>query len=360
MVANITINPIITTNAYQSFNITSDGYIQGEALDQPAIRFSLAGGTLAQTETLPMWGGVAIQELIGGAAGGPNQSLGGLIGRATSEADITGFSVFDQDHSMIQSPESPVPLAASGMMVNFYRLGSGARIAVACSPNLVNLEGELITTNVAWDYVNQQLEPYVSQTVTGGTYPTATTINSGGTYTPLSGAVSLTTNAAHGLQPGDTFTLSSMAGTGSFAALNGTWVATTGTTSSTLNFTAPTGLTLTITGGDLGNVGVSLTTTSAHGLLPGDTFVAALSGTGASLLNGDWTAAAGTSGSTLTFIAASGIAVTSITGGTVSNGTALPVKVLDVQVGNSMVVEYNSTSGFATWNRQGNCAVILI
>ena len=85
--------------------------------------------------------------------------------------------------------------------------------------------------------------------------PLSTTISSG-TYTTGTGAVTLTTAASHGLGVGDTFTIASAAGTGSFAALNGTFVATTGTTGTTLNFTIVTGLTITITGGNV-------TTTSA-------------------------------------------------------------------------------------------------
>lgn len=85
--------------------------------------------------------------------------------------------------------------------------------------------------------------------------PLSTTISSG-TYTTGTGAVTLTTAASHGLGVGDTFTLSSVAGTGSFAALDGTFTAVTGTTGTTLNFTTVTGLTMTITGGNV-------TTTSA-------------------------------------------------------------------------------------------------
>lgn len=288
MVSTISINPVVTENALGSFNITTSGYIQGTALDQPAIRYSLAGGILATTESLPMWGGVGISELIPGGATYPVKALGPRVGRATtttanSAGVLTGISVFDQDHAMINTPESPVPLAASGMQVNYYRLGSGARIAVACSPNLVNLEGQITTTKVAWDFTNQQLEPYISTTI------------SSGTYTSGSGAVSLTTAAPHGLSPGDTFLLSGMTGTGSYANLNGQQVATAGTTGSTLNFTAATGLTLTITGGNVD----------------------------------------GTS-------------------------TLLNVAVLDVQIGNSMTVQYAAGTGFATWNRSGSCAVILI
>jgi hypothetical protein len=295
-VNTISINPALTSVAAGSFNVTSEGYVQGMALDQPAVRYALSGGVLALTETLPMWGGVLISEATAGASSyplgsaslAPSGILGSVISRATSYSTTsaagvaTGFSVFDQDVAMLQTPENEVPLALSGMQVNFYRFGSGARIPVACSPNLVNWQGEIITTPVGWDYTNEQLEPFV---------PASTTVSSG-TYTSGTGAVALTTSGAHGLSPGDTFALSGVTGTGSFARLDGTWTATAGTTGTTLNFTAATGLTLTITGG------------------------------------------------------------------TVSNGTALPVRVLDVNIGNSMTVNWSGSA--ATWNRSGNTAIVLI
>jgi hypothetical protein len=356
MSGNISFNPNVTTVAAGTFNISSEGYIQGTALNDPSVRNELAGGTVALTESSPMWGGIAITENVPptGIAG----TLGGNIKRATAETNITGFTVFDQAHGMINFPQSPVPLAAPGMQVNLYRIGSNARIAVAASPTLVGLDGMPITSQVAWDYENQQLVPYVSTTISSGTYATAATISSG-TYTLASGAVSLTTNAAHGLLVGDTFTLSSMAGTGAFAALNGTFTATAGTTGSTLNFVTTPNLVMTISGGDLGNVGVTLTTAAAHGLNVGDTFVlAGLTGTDASTLDGEQVATVGTTGSTLNFVAASGLGAGSITGGTVNNGAALNVRLLDVNVGNSQTVVYSG--GFANWNRQGTSAIILI
>lgn len=360
---SITINPQQTTNAAGSFDVETSGYIQGTALNDPAVRFWLAGGVLAVSETNPMWGGVGIQELVpAGISGrsGSSSTLGGTIKRATGVANLTGFSVFDQNHAAINSPGSPVPLSGAGMQVNFYRFGSGARIPVNASPTLLDAEGNLITQNVSWDYENQILTPYVSTTISAGTYATATTISSG-TYNATTGAVSLTTNAAHGLLPGDSFTLSGMTGTGSFATLDGTFVATVGTTGSTLDFAVAPSLTMTITGGNLGTVGVTLTTAAAHNLNVGDTFLlSGLTGTNAALLDGEQVATAGTTGSTLNFVATSGLGAGSITGGTVGSGGAINVRILEVQVGNSMTVVYNPATGAATWNRSGTTAVILI
>lgn len=365
-VAATVFNPFITTNAAGSFNITSAGFWQGMSPDEPALRYVLRGGVLAASETLPMWGGVGISVAVPGLSPGPVSSLGGNITRATTltktvATGLNGFSVFDQDYAMVNNPQSPVPMAGTYGQVNYYLLGSGKTICVKCSPNLVNFEGQIITSQVSWDFVNQQLEPFVSTTISSGTYPAANTI-SAGTYVTGTGVVTLTSGAAHGLLPGDTFTLSAMVGTGSIAALNGSFVAGTGTTGSTIVFTVATGLTMTISSGALGTIGITLTTAAAHGLLPGDTFeISAATGSGSvAAINGEWTATVGTTGSTLNFVKASDGSTTTITGGTISSGGALPVQLLEVQIGNSGNVVYNATTGFATWDRGGSCALIVI
>ena len=298
MVATISFNPLVMTTAAGSFSVDSVGYIVGTALDSPAIRYSLAGGVLDVSETLPMWGGVGIYENVPGASGTPDAVLGSLIGRATSvtagaSKSLTGFSVFDQNYSMINSPQSPVPLAASGMQVNFYRLGSGARIAVACDPSLVDLEGNIITQNVSWDFNDQRLQPYVS---TGGTetISTATWSSTNG------GQVALVMAAPSVFNLGDTIFISGAtnSGTGGNSIVNGAFVINTWTDNEHFTFLLPaaSGVVGTIGGSPVINVGTG----------------------------------------------------------------ALPVKILKVSVGNSMSVLYNPTTGFATWDRSDTAAIILI
>lgn len=282
---NVSFNPLATTVAAGSFNVDSVGYIQGIFLDDPAVRNELAGGYLLNTEALPMWGGVGISEIVPGAANTPATPIGPGVSRATNltantAGTLTGFSVFNQAHAMVETPNSPVPTAGGFGQVMYFRLGTGARIAVKCDPSLVSLQGGIITPQVSWDFTNQLLTPYVNTTVSSATYNSTT------------GAVVITTAAAHGLKPGDTFVLGGATGTGSFANLNGEQTATAGTTGSTLNFTAATTLTLTLTGG------------------------------------------------------------------TITSGGLLPVKLLDLNIGNSMTVSWDGTN--ATWNRSGTTALILI
>lgn len=159
-------NPYVQTSAAGMFNIESDGYIVGAAMPDPSSRNWLAGGWLAATETLPMFGGVAISENIPQErppVSRPDTALGGACIRATANTatfaagSITGFSVFDQNYAMVNTPQSPCPSVQAGGLVNFYRLGSQARVALAIDPTLISLEGAIITQQVSWDVANQKI-----------------------------------------------------------------------------------------------------------------------------------------------------------------------------------------------------------
>jgi hypothetical protein len=218
--AGIVVNPIVTTNAFGSFFAASDGLIQGTAYDDPAFNFALSQGTWAGT--VPAIGGMAISELIPVAGAQPgNASFN--IEPAVSAAGITGLTVFNQAVAMISSPQSTVPQTQQGMSVNYYRLGSNARIAVAMAPSLVSLEGGLISQQVSWDFVGQQLVPYVAaypaNALTGATWASTN-----------GGEATFTTTTAHGVAVGDYFAISGMVPTG----YNGVYQALTGTTGSTL------------------------------------------------------------------------------------------------------------------------------
>lgn len=300
MSANITFNPVVTTNAAGSFNTSSQGYIQGTALNDPAVRNALAGGILGPNETLPMWGGVAVSESItpvGVALTSPNRALGGYLTRAStvtaiSAGGISGFSVFDQAHAMINTPQSPVPLSSPSMLVNYYRLGSGARIAVKIAPSLISLANSIITTQVSWDFVDQQIVPYAAQ----------------------SAGVAIT---------------------------NAVWANTAGGQ-------------ITFTLGDL---------TASYGVgdyLPVSGVINS-GGTSTGAFNGSWPIVSINATTAVVTAPASATLGTYVSGGTGgAGGGAAPFKILDIQIGNSMTVAYDNLTGFATWNRSGNCAIIQI
>lgn len=250
MTASVTFNPYLQSVGNAGlFNTESSGFRQGTAYPDPSTRFRLRGGYLANTETLPMYGGVGIYASVPGGAGNPNVSLGSPVGRATtlsatSATGLAGFSVFDQAYGMITSPQQPVPVAGAYGQVAFYPLGSLARIAVACDPALVDLRGGPIGAQVSWDFQNQLLVPYQAS---------AFTIVSG-TYNNTTGIVALTLSGApsNPFSAGDDLVISSLTGTGAFASLNGNYTAISPTSGTTVTYQTTAGLGASaITGGSL-------------------------------------------------------------------------------------------------------------
>jgi hypothetical protein len=57
----------------------------------------------------------------------------------------------------VNTPQSPVPTVGNGGLVNFYRLGSGIRVALQIDPTLITLEGGLINAQVSWDFTNNKI-----------------------------------------------------------------------------------------------------------------------------------------------------------------------------------------------------------
>lgn len=294
MASQISFNPMLTTTVGNGFGIQSEGYVQGQALDDPAIRYQLANGVLASTETFPMWGGVAIYENIPNP--GLNNVLGGNVGRATSNANITGFSVFNQGHAMVNWPQNQVPIALPSMSVPLFRLGSGARIPVACDPSLASLQGGLINQQVTWDINNQVLQPYDASTATYSlTSITSSYSASTGLYTFA--VVAAVATLVGGV--GDSINIGGVTGTGA-ALVNGDQVVTAWTDSQHFSFQVAAAVSAIATG--------------------------ALSGT---------------------------LVLNSGTG-------ALNVKVLEVNVGNSKTVVWSPTLLTANWNFNGTVAIIQI
>jgi hypothetical protein len=223
MASNVSFNPLLMTTAQNTFNVSSEGYVQGVAMDDPAVRYALAGGILNATETLPIWGGVGIYEYIPGAAGAPADQLGSLVGRATTLGALKGFAVFNQAHAWITTPQSQCPSGGAGMTVPFYRLGSGARIAVQCDPALASLEGGLVDQQVSWDFGGQKLVQY--NAAWNAVNVSAATYSAG---PPAS--VTFTTASNHGIAVGEFFTVSGV----SPAGYNTEYQAISGTTGTTL------------------------------------------------------------------------------------------------------------------------------
>lgn len=155
--SGFTVNPVLTTNALGSFAASSTGYVQGVMLDDPVARFALLTGIVSPSASQPFWGGMGITESLP-TAGTEAAEIGSVLALATSQANLTGFTVFNQGAAMVQTAQSPVPLSAQSMAINFVRLGSGARVVVACSSTVAAaFAGNPINTAAYWDYTNQVL-----------------------------------------------------------------------------------------------------------------------------------------------------------------------------------------------------------
>lgn len=291
MANSISIQPMATTNGLGTFYVQSEGLMQGSVYDDPAVRFYLATGYLASTETLPMWGGVAITENITSIT---PPAIGNSIARATAVANITGFSCYNQANAFIVTDSANAPSASAGMTIPYFRLGSGARLAVAADPSLVSLETGAVNQNVSWDFNNQRLMPYNAATAT---------VN----------VTSLTASYASGVW---TFAVVAAAPT------------VVGAVGDTINLSGVTG-------------------------------------TGASLINGNQTVSSFTSNTSFSFQILGGATAFTAgaqTGTIVLNQSVgqLSVKILEMQIGNSKIVQYDAVNSLVKWNNSGSAAIILL
>src|SRR6185312_4888789 len=175
MSGTISFNPFLTNQPQDSFLQQTAGYVQGAAYDDPSVRMELMGGYLNSAETLVMWGGVPITEVINVAGSGAD-GLGPAIKRATSQGNTTGFSVYNQANSMVVTPGQTAPVAAVGGYVAFFRSGSNIRIAVQADPALVAAiagAGDAINSQALyWDVAAYR----ITLTTTGGNFALPTSV----------------------------------------------------------------------------------------------------------------------------------------------------------------------------------------
>ena len=233
--SNITFNPMLTTTNIGGFSASSYGLVQGVQMDDPAVRFALAGGVLNPTEGLPMWGGVGIYADVAANSG----ELGPLVGRATTmtqtnAAGLIGFSVFNQAHHWTNWPQSTVPTGGAYQGVPYVPLGSGARLAVQIDPSLAaSLLSNSIGQAVYWDFNAQCLVASASASYSVTSLVWSST--NGGQVTVTLGSASPVGGV------GDSFTLAGVTntGTGPVADINAVHQVNTWTSSQSFTFLLP-------------------------------------------------------------------------------------------------------------------------
>ena len=296
MVATLAFNPGVTTNAAGTFNTESNGYIQGTLLDDPALRNYIAGGVLSSSETIPMWGGVGIYEQISNSA---NTALGNSVGRATSvtTTSSTGLVGFSVLNQAYGMTTSPQsPVPMAGSYQSVNYVRLGSSSRV-----VVAIDPSLVSLETG--SIAQQVSwDFKNQRLQPYDASTATV-----------SVTSITSSYSNGVY---TFVVVAAAAT------------------------------------VVGAVGDAIN-------------VSGVTGTGAGLVNGNQIVTAFTDNQNFSFqvTAASGAIATGALSGTIilNEGTgALNVQIIDVKIGNCMTVNYNATTGFATWNYNGSAAVVLI
>lgn len=151
-------------------------------------------------------------------------------------------------------PSNAQALVAAAIQLGFSGQDGGTRARIGSTLYASRYYGDVAALGSWVQIVDIQIgtQALPTATFTGSIAGTALTVLaatvSSGTYNSGSGAVALTTSVTHGLVPGNSFVVH-LTGTGSITALSGRFIATAGTTGSTLNYTAATGLTVAISGG---------------------------------------------------------------------------------------------------------------
>lgn len=159
---SISINPSLTVAPPSSFLAQTQGYVQGLALADPVANQWLATAAIDSSVTQPLWGGIAVTENV--SVPGSGQAGNSLV-LASTQGNVTGFTVFNRGYNMITTPGNTVQTASAGMSMPFFRLGSKIRIPVKCSSALITaIESNPTNTQVQWDFTNQQLIPFASGT----------------------------------------------------------------------------------------------------------------------------------------------------------------------------------------------------
>ncbi|OYV52336.1 MAG: hypothetical protein B7X10_00115 [Burkholderiales bacterium 21-58-4] len=147
--ANISFNPALTTQPQSSFQLETQGYIQGISQDDPTSRMWLSAGQVASGVTQPVWGGMGVTVSVGGLnSNGQNLTQ---LGLATT-TEIQGFTVFDQAINMQIIPGNSVPTVVAGQSAAYYLFGSNARVPVpVASGSLTALETAYTNATLYWD-----------------------------------------------------------------------------------------------------------------------------------------------------------------------------------------------------------------
>ncbi|HEO9044224.1 TPA: hypothetical protein QIF36_002391 [Enterobacter kobei] len=153
--SDISFNPYRTYGVDPGFTVETEGFVQGDALPDPAVEQQLCSGELDGGVTSPVYPGVGLIERI--TKGGDQGSILTSV-TAGSLAQCNAFAVSNRAYHMILSPGNSVPQYMAGGSVHYYRLGSNARIPLPVSPQVALLSGPVGAQSLCWDPVAMRID----------------------------------------------------------------------------------------------------------------------------------------------------------------------------------------------------------
>ncbi|MDE2104862.1 MAG: hypothetical protein KGL39_46930 [Patescibacteria group bacterium] len=149
--ANISFNPALTSQPQNSFQLQTQGFIQGLTADDPVSRMFLMAGQVGSGVSQPVWGGLGIAANVGGL---PKSGMASPTITMATTSEIQGFTVFDQAINMSIIPGNAVPVASAGQSVAFYLFGSNARVPLPVASGVFTaLETAAVNVTLYWDTV---------------------------------------------------------------------------------------------------------------------------------------------------------------------------------------------------------------
>jgi hypothetical protein len=146
-----------TTVSENSFLLDSDGFVAGTLYGKIPDRYSIEGGVVGSGQTTPIYGGLPITLTVPApSSSGGSSGLGQSAVLATAEANVDGWSVFDQASAGLISATSNVPLYYAGQSLNFVRNGSGVYLVLPVNPADVDtIASGASNQAIFWDYTNK-------------------------------------------------------------------------------------------------------------------------------------------------------------------------------------------------------------
>jgi len=184
---SITFNPFKNFGNSPGFNVSSQGYVQGDAQDDPALQLLLESGFIADSAASQIFGGMPIT--VSAAVRGNQNTYGGSVVKPLVVNHIGGWCVMNRNYNGIITAGNPVPSWGAGESVHFYRPGSGARIPLPLASDVIAYVNAGTYPQVwYWDSVNHLVTSVEPSDSSAAVPITLVDVNTSGTTITATGS----------------------------------------------------------------------------------------------------------------------------------------------------------------------------